>query len=204
MSNADSTRKAQALGEAVKSLASPQQKIALQKRLGQAAVAQAQLGVRQGRDPYGTPWKPLTSRNGRPLRRTGNNIQRSWTAGAETPDTFTFGSRFKYLATHQYGAVIKAKPGKVLRFTLEGGGQDIYGAVKYRVGGTKGKTHKGGRYATGWGVVGNTGRTIYAMMVKIPRRQLVPEMSTGGLGSRWLAAFSRVTRRFLLEVTGGN
>lgn len=171
MSNASSTKKAQDLADAVKNLANASSKIALQKRLGQAAVAQAQLGVRQGRDPYGNAWKPLTSRVGRPLRRTGNNIQRSWTAGAETPDTFKFGSRFKYLATHQYGATIKPvrKPWLVFRMEV-------------------------------------TGRKLNRMrMVKIPRRQLVPEQDTGGLGAKWLAAFSRVTRRFILEVIpGGN
>lgn len=201
MSNEASTRRAQALADAVKSLAGPR-KIVLQKRLGQTAVAQAQLGVRQGRDPYGAPWKPLTSRTGRPLRRTGNNIQRSWTAGSEGPDSFVFGSRFKYLATHQYGAVIKPKNGKFLRIPV-GQGAAIYAVVtrRKRVGTSAGTHHKGGRYETHTGVevVGHETRFVYLRQVTIPRRQLVPEQKTGGLGDKWLGAFSRTVRRYIQE-----
>lgn len=171
MSNEDSTRKAQDLADAVKSLAGPD-RVVLQKRLGQASVTQAQLGVRQSRDPYGNTWVPLTSRSGQPLRKTGNNIQRSWTAGGETPDSFRFGSRFKYLATHQYGATIKPKPGNrtgKLRFRMEVSGS----------------------------------RFIYAGQVKIPRRQLVPEQDTGGLGDWWLKAFNRVVDRYLADKMSG-
>ena len=123
-SNEDSNKRVQALADVVRSLAGPD-KVVLQKRLGQTAITQAQLGVRQGRDPYGKAWAPLTSRSGQPLRRTGNNIQRSWTAGGETPNTFVFGSRFKYLATHQYGALILPKSGnwrRRLRFRTETSG----------------------------------------------------------------------------------
>ena len=164
MSNEDSFRGAKQLQNAVRGLAGSDRAV-LQKRIGQAAVAQAQLGVRQGRDPYGKAWAPLTSRVGQPLRRTGNNIQRSWTASGETPDSFKFGSRFKYLATHQYRAVIVPKKAKRLRFKTE---------------------------ATG-------SRFVYAQKVTIPRRQLVPEADTGGLGVKWLGAFKRVVRRFLEE-----
>lgn len=177
MSNGVSTKRALALADAVKSLAGPR-KVVLQKRLGQTAIAQAQLGVRQGRDPYGEAWKPLTSRTGRPLRRTGNNIQRSWTAGSAGPDSFIFGSRFKYLATHQYGAVIKPKNGKVLRWKEEGP------TVRF-----------GGQFAETL----TLSRFIYAKKVTIPRRQLVPEQSTGGIGKKWFRAFSRTVERYIQE-----
>ena len=171
MNNDESSRRARHLADAVRCL-SGQRRVVLQKRLGQAAVAQAQLGVRGGRDPYGNPWAPLTSRTGGPLRRTGNNIQRSWTAGGEDPESFRFGSRFKYLETHQYGAVIKPKHRKgLLRFQVE--------------------SVRRGRAIT---------RFAYARQVTIPRRQLVPENDTGGLGKRWFGAFSRTVRRYLIEV----
>lgn len=166
MSNDESNKRASALAEAVRSLAGPD-RVVLQKRFGQAAVAQAQLGVRSGKDPYGKSWVPLTSRKGQPLRRTGNNIQRSWTAGGETPNTFRFGSRFKYLATHQYGVLIRPRINngrRRLRFKTE-----------------------------------LSGGFVFAREVTIPRRQLVPEKDTGGLGAKWLAAFGRVVDRYLAE-----
>lgn len=193
MSNSDSNKKAEELVLAVRSFVG-RDRVVLQKRLGQAAVAQAQLGVRVGKDPYGKSWVPLTSRSGQPLRRTGNNIQRSWTAGGETPDTFKFGSRFKYLATHQYGAVIRAKNGRSLRFWVEGAtaaqhiradsrftrkGREIKGKILIRKG-----------QATQY-------NQVFVQKVTIPRRQLVPEMDTGGLGKRWLSAFNRVIQRYL-------
>jgi phage gpG-like protein len=159
MSNQSSNNRAEKIALELKKL-SAQDQIILQKRLGQTAVAQAQLGVRQGRDPYGTPWAPLTSREGRPLRQTGNNIQRSWTAGGETPDSFKFGSRFKYLATHQYGATIRPVRARGLRFKI-------------------------------------AGQFVFARQVTIPRRQLVPEQDTGGLGKRWTSAFDRTIKRFM-------
>lgn len=198
MSNGVSTKRAQALADAVNSLAGPR-KVVLQKRLGQTAVAQAQLGVRQGRDPYGEAWKPLTSRTGRPLRRTDNNIQRSWTAGSVGPDSFVFGSRFKYLATHQYGAVIRPKNGKALRFRVEHGGEAVYGEVRRRVAGTGKKFGSRTKYAKGWEQVGTTGTWLFAQKVTIPRRQLVPEQSTGGIGKKWFRAFSRTVERHIQE-----
>lgn len=164
------------IAESMRGLAGPD-KVVIQRQLGQAAVTQAQLGVRRGLDPYGKTWAPLTSRTGQPLRRTGNNIQRSWTAGGETPDTFKFGSRFKYLATHQYGAVIRPKNGKALRWKQDGPTLKSFGGVK------RGQATQMNR--------------VYAQKVTIPRRQLVPEQDTGGLGERWFGAFKRVIRSYL-------
>lgn len=179
MSNEDANRRARDMMRAFRSLSGSQRRV-LQKRLGQAAITKASLGVRRGRDPYGRQWAPLTSRSGRPLRRTGNNIQRSWTAGGETPDQFRFGSRFRYLATHQYGAKIEPKNARMLRFQVEVGRR-----VSYR----------NGRVRPGRAI----SRFVYARSVTIPRRQTVPEPDTGGLGKSWEAAFSRTVRRYLEE-----
>lgn len=179
VSNEDSTRRAQVLADQFRSLAGPD-RVVLQKRLGQDAIREAQEGVRKSRDPYGNTWAPLTSRTGQPLRRTGNNIQRSWTAGGETPDSFRFGSRFRYLATHQYGAVIRPVRAKALRFGVEG--QAIYAS-----------TSRGIRQ------VGAESRFVYARKVTIPRRQLVPEQSTGGIGPKWMKSFAAVVNRYVRE-----
>jgi phage gpG-like protein len=149
-------------------------KVALQKRLGEESITQAALGIRRSVNPYGDPFAPLTSRTGIPLRRTGNNIQRSWTAEQETGTSFVFGNRFKYLATHQYGATIVPKRAPFLRFTVEGArGRD-----------------KSGRFT-------RATKNVYALKVVIPRRQMVPEMDTGGLGPRWTRAFERAIRKYL-------
>lgn len=168
MSNREATLRAQALVAAFGQLAGDG-KIKLQKQLGETAIAQAALGIRRSENPYGDPFAPLTSRTGIPLRGTGNNIQRSWTAGQETPTSFVFGNRFKYLATHQYGAVIKPVKAKALAFQVER-------APK-----------KGSKF-------------VYAQKVTIPRRQMVPEMDTGGLGPRWTGAFERTIKEYLKKL----
>ena len=161
------------------------QKVVLQKRLGATAVAEAEKGVRLGRDPYGTGWDPLTSRTGQPLRRTGTNIQRSWHAQESSPVTFEFGSRFKWIRTHQYGAVIWPRRYSRLRFSVE---------VGWRLN-KRGKPIRGAK--------GAVNAIIFARRVTIPQRQLVPEAHTGGLGPIWLDAFRRTTGRYLRDLTRG-
>ena len=183
MSNREATLKAKALVDAFGQLAG-NGKVALQKKLGETAIAQAALGIRQSVNPYGDPFEALRSRTGIPLRRTGNNIQRSWTAGQATAVSFVFGNRFKYLATHQYGVTIIPKRVPLLRFSVENAP----------------KRTKSGRWKSGGS------RVVYALKVVIPRRQMVPEMDTGGLGPRWTKAFERTIRahlRGLFSPAGG-
>jgi phage gpG-like protein len=175
--NREATLRTQALVKALGQLAGSG-KTSMQKALGETAISQAALGIRQSVNPYGDPFAPLTSRTGIPLRNTGNNIQRSWTAGQETPTSFVFGSRFKYLATHQYGATIVPVRAKMLRFTVAGAP----------------KVTKSGRYRAGSTAV------RYALKVVIPRRQMVPEESTGGLGPRWTRAFERTIQTYLRKL----
>lgn len=172
--NRNATIKTKQLVDAMQTLAGDG-KVALQKRLGEESITQAALGIRRSVNPYGDPFAPLTSRTGIPLRRTGNNIQRSWTAEHETPTSFVFGNRFKYLATHQYKTTIVPKRYPYLRFTTE----------------RPPKLTKGGKWRSG-GI-----NVAYALKVVIPRRQMVPEMDTGGLGPRWTRAFERAIRRYL-------
>lgn len=173
--NLISDKKARDLIEALKDIGNGAAMLDLQKRLGATAVAEAEKGVRQSRDPYGQAWAPLTSRTGRPLRDTGNNIQRSWNARPRGTRSFVFGSRFKWLKTHQYGAVIVPKRASRLRFKV---------ATSYSI--------RGRRATFG---------TVYAKRVVIPRRQLVPEQNTGGLGPIWQKAFDRAAGRWLRDTT---
>ena len=166
MSNASSTKRAQAIAQGFRQLAGPQKRD-LQKVLGQTAVAQAQLGIRASRTPYGNPFEALKTRVGKPLQRTGNNIQRSWTAGQEAPTSFRFGNRFKWLMTHQRGAVITPVRARWLQFRTE-----LFGWVK-------------------------------AKKVVIPKRQMVPEELTGGLGKIWTQAFTRTAERYVLKLFRG-
>ena len=182
--NRNATLRTQALVKALGQLAGSG-KTSMQKALGETAISQAALGIRQSVNPYGDPFAPLTSRTGIPLRDTGNNIQRSWTAGQETPTSFVFGSRFKYLATHQYGATIVPVRAKALSFHL------VTARVEksYRIG--KWRAKKGDVLAT---------KQIYAQKVVIPRRQMVPEENTGGLGPRWTRAFERTIQTYLRKL----
>lgn len=187
MTNEQADAAVKNLMEAFKKLEGPQ-KVALQKRLGATAVAEAEKGVRSGRDPYGTNWTPLTSRTGQPLRRTGTNIQRSWHSRETGPITFEFGSRFKWLRTHQYGAVIRARYAKALKFWVEGA-TSIYS-----------RHGAGSKRLVGKGGGASQMNLVIAQKVTIPRRQMIPEEATGGLGRIWTGAFRRTTRRYLIEL----
>ena len=53
-----------------------QQQRELMQRIGRALHADAKMRFRQGKAPDGTPWLPLKTRQGQPLRDTGR-LQRS-------------------------------------------------------------------------------------------------------------------------------
>lgn len=74
--------------------------------IGRTVVSRTQLGFRLGVDPYGTPWKPLRFRKGRPLRDTAR-LQRSIThvAGSNFVDV---GTNVAYGVVHQFGATVEA------------------------------------------------------------------------------------------------
>lgn len=111
--------------------------------------------------PYGKPWAPLTSRTGKPLLDTGMHL-RSTLTPKTTESGFVVSTSFKGAAVHQYGATIKAKPGKTLAFKVRGAPT---------------KSRPRGRLSS----------TIYARSVTIPKRQYMPE---GALGPRWTKAIN--------------
>ncbi len=111
-------------------------------------------------DPYGRPWKPLTSRTGKPLLDTGI-LASSWTRGGSFPITtngFLVETNLIYAALHQYGGIVRAKNAPWLLFAVRGA-----------------PTGNNPRGAKRW---------VRAKKVTIPQRQQIPEESTGGMG-RW-------------------
>lgn len=96
----------------------------LNRAVAEEAMNQVVEGFEQGRDPYGTPWKP-TRRGGAILRNTGRLLNsRSYTLNDRG---FTIHFAAKYAATHNFGAVIKPKPGtKALAFKLFRGRKWIF------------------------------------------------------------------------------
>jgi phage gpG-like protein len=123
-----------------------------------AAAAHGELenSFRSGTDPYGRPWKPLTSRTGRPLLDTG--ILAASYQFKVTNDGFIVSTNLIYAALHQYGGIVRAKNVPYLLFFTRGA-----------------PTAGNKRGAKSWHRV---------KQVTIPRRQQVPDGATGGLG-RW-------------------
>lgn len=145
--------------------------------VGAAGLTELQLGFRQSRDPYGRAWDELKLREGgKPLLDTGR--LRSSFSYQPSSSGFTIGSNFIGTAVHQYGALIRPKKGKFLRFP---------GRSRFQRGGAGG----GSRRVTSW---------IFAREVVIPRRQMVPE---GTLGERWDSAFKGAATRFVSRIMKG-
>ena len=152
------------LRRALQEAGSRETRISLAKNLGEEARTQAVIGFQRSVDPYDKQWKPLRSREGQPLRDSGR-LQNSihW---ALTPSGFVVTTDAKYAAVHQYGATIRAKTPKGLRF---------------RVGGARPRT---------------SGKWVNKREVEIPRRQFMPEGNIGARWAKALEAVAdAVVRR---------
>ena len=126
-------------------------------------------GFYKSRDPYGKRWTPLTSRQGKPLLDTGRMaaaFNARVTADGYVIDVLVRNNDPKYdaniVATHQYGATIRPKYAKHLRFAVRGG--------------PVGKNKRG---AKSWVI---TDKAV------IPQRIMVPEQQFGGWGKVWTKA----------------
>jgi len=86
--------------------------------LGRVIKTRIQLGFKQGRSPYGVPWKPLKLRRGQPLVDTGR-LRSSITSKVIGREAI-IGTNVQYARTHQFGAVILPKSGKYLRVPFRG------------------------------------------------------------------------------------
>ena len=85
-----------------------QQQRTLMQRIGRAVHADTMLRFKAGKAPDGTPWRPLTHRQGQPLRDTGR-LQRSITV-ATTETAAVIGTNVVYARAHNFGI-----PGKLPR-----------------------------------------------------------------------------------------
>lgn len=126
-------------------------------------------GFYKSRDPYGKQWKALTSRQGRPLLDTGlmaAAFNAKVTADGYVIDALYRNNDPKYdaniIATHQYGATIRPRYAKRLRFQVRGPST---------------KSNKRGKQS--W---------VVTDKVVIPRRTMVPEQQFGGWGPIWSKA----------------
>jgi phage gpG-like protein len=72
-------------------------------------------GFRFSQDPEGRPWKPLVLRTGRPLVDKGK-LMRAAQSAAPTSAGVMVQIDLVQAATHQFGARIRAKRAKALRF----------------------------------------------------------------------------------------
>jgi phage gpG-like protein len=94
--------------------------------VGRKVKTKVQIGFRLSRDPWGGPWKPLNTkltRTGSPLRNTGHlSNSMTYQVGGSGADQYVdIGTSLQskgvlFPAVHQYGAVIKAKNSKYLRW----------------------------------------------------------------------------------------
>ena len=145
-------------------LDSPEAKRVLSRNLGEEAIEQINQGFEEGRNPYGDPWAPprlRTASSVSPLRDTGR-LQRSFHLVETSTHRFVVETNVIYASVHQYGAVIKAKPWRNLRF-------------------------RGNHYERIWKKLKRAyGDWILGKGVKIPQRMMMPE---NGLPESWAKAF---------------
>ena len=108
------------LRKAMASLATPEAKRGMSVALAGTATTLVQRTFQRSTDPYGKQWKPLSSRDGIALRDTGRLMNSLTRVPAATASGFTISTGVRYAAVHQYGATIKAKTNKGLRFRVGG------------------------------------------------------------------------------------
>jgi len=140
--------------------------------IAQIGVSHIQLCFKQSRDPYGSPWAELKSREGQPLRKSGR-LNRAIT-GRATADGVAWGTNVRYAATHQFGAEIEAHEAYAINKTVAKG-KKVFpiklanGTVIFRKSFRRRHTlaFKIGR------------RWVYAMKVNIPARPYLPNAEQG-------------------------
>lgn len=118
------------------------------------AAAEGAMGAlhdrfRTATDPYGRRWEPSLRaqlEGGQTLSDTGR-LRRSFSVQNVSPRGFAIGTNVIYAATHQFGATIRPRRARFLRFRLAGGR----------------RRRKGGQ-----------GPLVFAKEVRIPSRPFFP------------------------------
>jgi len=141
------------------------------QRMGATAMKLVADEFRASKDPYGNPWAPLKRRKGKPLIDTGR--MRSAVVAQPSGTTIRIVIGTNYAAYHQHGARAHGRRGGAIPQNRRG---EFMSKRKAAIaGGRRQKVAIFGPYT-------HTG---------IPRRQMLPEVETGGLGPVWYAAFRR-------------
>lgn len=104
------------------------------------AAAEGAMGAlhdrfRTATDPYGQRWKPSLRaqlEGGQTLSDTGR-LRRSFSVQNVSPRGFAIGTNVIYAATHQFGATIRPKRARFLRFRLAGGQGPLVFAKEVRI-----------------------------------------------------------------------
>lgn len=188
MSVSGPTDRLEALSAAMQQLATANSPIrgGIASAVGEAAIKQINDGFRKQRDPYGVAWTPLKNpskkRGGstaKILRDTGR-MQGGFNV-AISPDGFQISQPVTYAASHQYGAFIaphsRVNPQTVYRSVKSNQFLSVRKAI-----GKDGKIKKG--------VTSFQHQPTFPQGITIPRRQMVPEKATGGMGDIWGAALN--------------
>ncbi|MDO6747210.1 phage virion morphogenesis protein [Gilvimarinus sp. 1_MG-2023] len=89
---------------------------ALMERTGRATHTDTMMNFRRSMDPFGNQWAPITHRKGKPLidtRRMQNSVHME-----ASDEEATVGTNVKYAAVHNFGATIKPRKGRFLKFKI--------------------------------------------------------------------------------------
>ena len=161
-------------------------RLSIAKNCAEAGMKVLDDEFRSSTDPYGRPWAPLTSRIGQPLRDTGTHLQGSLSPKSSQTG-FVISTSFKGAAVHQYGATIRAKPGKVLAFQVRG--PNYASAMR--------AARRSGRPQSVAVLKRNTMRFLKS--VTIPSRQYMPE---GDVGARWAKGLNAAATKVVWNAMG--
>lgn len=182
------TDRLKALADLFEQLATANSRVreGIAKAIGEAAIKQINDGFRKQRDPYGTAWIPLAhpskKRGGssaKILRDTGR-MQGGFNVSS-SPNGFKISQPVTYAAAHQYGAFI-APHSRVAPMTVYRSTRTNRFVSPAKILGKDGKVKRT--------IVSHTFHQTFASGTTIPRRQMVPEVSTGGMGDIWGAALN--------------
>ena len=182
------------LTEQLKFLSTPKGKEGLVRVVSEAAMKLQDDGFRKSVDPYGNPWKPLTSRTGKPLLDTGAHLRNSL-APRIVSNGFEISTAFVGAAVHQYGATIRPVRAKALAFKVKNGK-----APNWR--GLKAAARRSGSAQTLRAVEASQAAhgMRFAQSVTIPARPYLPYH--GNLGPIWTKGFDRAASSYIRSTVG--
>lgn len=165
------------------SIGTPDAQAYLGKDVGEAAVEQLQRQFQDGRDPYGDRWAPLAHGTATPLEGSGRLASSFYLLSHARG--IGIATHVDFMPAHQEGVTISSR---------RAGGQNLFLDKKGRF--LKlGKLTKRGLRTKFVEARVSPDHTVGEIV--IPKRQMVPEVSTGGLGPYWGAAFNDAGREFI-------